>query len=190
MHGEDVTDWKSFLNDWGLQFNNVIHIINYLNTYPLILSLLGLKDIIVPHQLESVQKDWINWFNKFTHEIDKQFFKPYWIPLIDNSYDAFIDISSGKFPVFAIHYFFFEPFRWYKEFYFDDITEVLLSPDTGFDIKKAGKKAMLKNGEKCLNSSKSAGYLLIQVNCQLKMLREMKLSQKTAARKRLKLNML
>lgn len=37
--------------------------------------------------------------------------------------------------IFEIHYFFFEPFKWYKKFISNDIIEILLAPDTGLNLK-------------------------------------------------------
>lgn len=47
-----------------------------------------------------------------------------------------MDISDENYPIFDINYFFYEPYRWYKKYVSEDIRDILLSPDTGLDLKK------------------------------------------------------
>lgn len=132
--------WYSFLNEWGELYDNVKHILSYLNTYPGLLTSIKLSDIHNCFSIDEVQKEWIWLCSKFNHPNEKEFFRPYWIPIQVDSYDYFLDLSDNKYPIFEIHFFFYEPFRWYKKFIITDITELLLAPDTGLNLRKVLNK--------------------------------------------------
>jgi hypothetical protein len=129
-------NWINFLEEWGDKYKNGKFILSYLNSYPTILSKLRLTDIYNPDSIDSAQMEWIWLCSKFTNIIELEFFKPYWMPVQNNSFDYFMDISDNGYSIFEIHYFFYEPFRWYKEFITKDISNILLAPDTGFDLSK------------------------------------------------------
>jgi hypothetical protein len=56
--------------------------------------------------LETAQKEWLRHYSKFDNPIDISFFKPYWIPIIFEGDNVYLDISNPNFPIFSIHYFF------------------------------------------------------------------------------------
>lgn len=128
--------WDDFLNNWSIQYFNAKCILKFLNSYPTILSALRIEEVIDIIELDKMQKEWLWLCSKFDNPIETDFLKPYWVPIQVNSYDYFIDLSDNNFPIFEIHFFFFEPFRWYQKFLTKDIKEVLLAPDTGLNIKK------------------------------------------------------
>ena len=130
------SDWLNFKQEWGKHYQNAKHILAYMNSYPKVLSTLRMKEIHSPDSLDESQIEWIWLCSKFDNIIEIEFFKPYWIPLEVNSYDYFMDISDENYPVFDINYFFYEPYRWYKKIVSEDIRDILLSPDTGLDLKK------------------------------------------------------
>lgn len=134
------TDWTPFNQEWGMQYKNAKHILSYLNTYPVVLNTLKFGEIHNPVNLDDAQNEWIWLCSKFDNPLETEFFKPYWIPIEVNSYDYFMDISDEKYPIFEIHYFFYEPFRWYKKFITTDIKDLLLAPDTGLDLRKLRDK--------------------------------------------------
>jgi hypothetical protein len=131
---QNMEVWESFLLRWGKQFENVKYIIAYLNTYADVLSKIKLKNIIDIDYLESTQSEWIQLISKFTNPIEIEFFKECWIPIERDSYDYFMDISDERYSIFEIHYFFYEPYNWYKKFITKDIAQILLAPDTGLDL--------------------------------------------------------
>lgn len=132
---QETKIWNSFLKDWGNQYINTKHILSYLNSYPEVLSNIKLTDIHKPDSIDAEHIEWLWLLSRFTHPIDIDFFKPYYVPIQKNSIDYFIDISDEKFPIFEIHYFFYEPYQWYKKYLVEDITELLLAPDTGLDVR-------------------------------------------------------
>jgi hypothetical protein len=129
------TDWISFIREWGMQYKNAKHILTYLNTYPEVLNDLRFGEIHNRYSLDEAQNEWIWLCSELDNPIEIDFFKPFWIPIEMNSYDHFIDISDPRYPIFKIHYFFFEPYRWYKHFIVRDIKEILLAPDLNIDLK-------------------------------------------------------
>jgi hypothetical protein len=133
---ENCDEFNEFLTVWNKQYENVKYILAYLSSYPELLSKTKLTEIHNPHSLDSAQNEWVRLISKFTHPIDIEFFKQYYVPIQVDSIDYFIDISDGKYPIFEIHYFFYEPFKWYKKFVVEDICELLLAPDTGLDLPK------------------------------------------------------
>jgi hypothetical protein len=130
------SDWLKFKQEWGIHYQNAKHILAYMNSYPNVLSTLRMKEIHNPDTLDDAQIEWIWLCSKFENILEIDFFKPYWIPLEVCSYDYFMDISDENYPIFDINYFFYEPYRWYKKFISTDIKEILLSPDTGHDLRK------------------------------------------------------
>lgn len=126
----------TFYNTWGVQYNNAKNILRYLHTYPNILSKIKLENLHDFNSIDLAQEGWLQLQSKFTHPIDVEFFKPYYIPIQVNSIDCFMDISDSKYPIFEIHYFFYEPYRWYKKYIVEDISDLLLAPDTGLDLPK------------------------------------------------------
>ena len=130
------SDWLKFNQEWGIHYQNAKHILAYMNSYPKVLSTLRMKEIHNSDNLDDAQIEWIWLCSKFDNILEIDFFKPYWIPLEANSYEYFMDISDENYPIFDINYFFYEPYRWYKKFVSEDIRDILLSPDTGLDLKK------------------------------------------------------
>lgn len=122
-------DWKKFVQNWDIQYKNAKYILSYLNTYSALLDRLKISRIHNSVNLDEAQNNWLWLCSKFEDPIEKQFFKPYWIPIEVDSYDYFMDISDMHYPVFEIHYFFFEPYRWYKKFIATDIRDLLLNLD-------------------------------------------------------------
>ena len=137
---ENGYNWDSFILEWNAQYLNAKHILCYLNTYPGVLSKVKLADIHNSNSIDSAHQEWLWLISKFTNPIDIEFFKPYFVPIKVDSIDYFIDISDDKYPIFEVHYFFYEPYKWYKQFIVEDITEMLLAQDTGLDLRKVLKE--------------------------------------------------
>ncbi len=47
-----------------------------------------------------------------------------------------MDLSDEAFPIFESNFFFFKPYRWFKEIITADISEILLAQDSGMDLKE------------------------------------------------------
>lgn len=154
-------EWVQFKNEWGMRYQNAKHILFYLNSYPGLFDTVQIQGIHNPNNIDKTQKEWLWLCSKFDNPIEKDFFKPYWIPLEVNSFDYFMDISDVQYPIFRIHYFFYEPYKWYKGFIIKDIKELLLAPDTNIDlrgIRDANERQRWEEVEKYFQERRSLGY--------------------------------
>jgi hypothetical protein len=52
-----------------------------------------LEGIMDPGDIDASQEDWVRLCSKYENPHEKDFFKPYWVPIVKDSYDYFIDIS-------------------------------------------------------------------------------------------------
>ena len=128
--------FDKFLIDWGKQFRNIPAILKYLNSYSEIESKLEDFFPLELADLNNSQLEWISLVAQFDNPIESSFFKEYWVPIQKNGYDYFIDLSSESLPLFEVHYFFFEPYRWYKKYVFKDLSQFLIDIDkSGFNIE-------------------------------------------------------
>lgn len=59
------TDYDSFQTEWGNQFNDIQHIIEFMHSNPLILEKLGLNNLISSSDLIKHQKEWIRLLTKY-----------------------------------------------------------------------------------------------------------------------------
>lgn len=132
--------WFSFLKEWGDQYENARLIISYLRTYSETLEKIHLASLIDLEDIEKVHNEWVWLYSKLDHELERDFFKPFWIPIQEDSYDYFMDISNNNFPIFEVNFFFFEPYRWYKKYLVENISDLMLAEDTSIDIPKLLKE--------------------------------------------------
>lgn len=132
---EKIQLFNTFNKQWGHKFEKIPAILNYLSSYPIIVSKINEFNLLTTKELNASQLEWISLIAQFDNPIEISFFKDYWVPIQKNGYDYFIDISSDKFPIFKVHYIFFEPYRWYKEYIIEDLTILFSKIDElNFDI--------------------------------------------------------
>jgi len=129
--------FSSFLAEWDFKFKKIPFILKYLESYPeLCAKLKNFKPLQSEKVLQS-QLEWVSLIAQFDHPLDREFFKPYWVSIQKDDYDFFIDLSSDTFAIFEIHYFWEEPYKWYKKYLFNDIAELLTSiDDDTIDIER------------------------------------------------------
>jgi len=129
--------FSSFLAEWDYKFNKVPFILKYLASYPeLCAKLKNFKPLQSEKVMES-QLEWVSLIAQLDHPLDQEFFKSYWVSIQNDDYDFFIDLSSDTFAIFEIHYFWAEPYKWYKKYLFNDIAELLTSvDDDAIDIEQ------------------------------------------------------
>jgi len=127
--------WQIFESDWGIRFDNIKHILSYINSYPKSkLELLGFE-FECSENIVNVQKEWIHLINNFNHLDDVSFFKQYWVPIAKNRNDIFIDLSTKNYSLFKVNYINYE-LKWYRTFYTRSINELLfLLPDCNADFE-------------------------------------------------------
>jgi hypothetical protein len=130
-----------FLSDWSEKFAKVKSILAYLHTYPGLLSKLKFDNLIKPEELDRYQEDWVRLVSQFAG-MEKEFFKPCWVPVNSDSLDYFIDLSDPDLPLFEMEYFFFEPYHYFKTFLFYRITDLLRCTEEGLDIEKFNEQRL------------------------------------------------
>jgi hypothetical protein len=136
QHSEKQFLFEKFLLKWQSQFEKVPFILNYISTYSEIVKKLDNFCPLKIEQLNDSQLEWISLVAQFDNPIETSFFKDYWVPIQKDGYDYFIDLSSDSLPLFEAHYFFFEPYRWYKKYIFKDLSQFLIDIDkSGFNIE-------------------------------------------------------
>jgi len=128
-------EYQDFLNEYEPQFAQIKSVLAYLNTYPELLVKLKLDDLIKPEALDIRQQDWVRIVSKYGG-LEKDFFKPYWVPIGAKSLDLFIDLSDNEFPVFEMEFFFFEPYHYFKTFLFYKISDLLLATEQDMNFKE------------------------------------------------------
>lgn len=121
--------FSNFQDNWKNQFQKIPFILKYLSSYTEISAKLQDFFPLDIAELNNSQLEWISLVAQFDNPIETCFFKEYWVPIQKNGYDYFIDLSSESLPLFETHYFFFEPYRWYKKYIFKDLSQFLINID-------------------------------------------------------------
>lgn len=133
--------FSGFIVKWKSQFNKIPFILRYISTYKQISEKLNNFSPLTLDELNNSQLEWISLVAQFDNPIETDFFNDYWVPIQKDGYDYFIDLSSESLPLFEAHYFFFEPYRWYKKYIFKDLTQFLIDIDkSGFNIERHFKE--------------------------------------------------
>jgi hypothetical protein len=91
--------WEEFESLWLKQFLEVVNAIKMINLYPERLHLANLGNLFHHDELLASQKEWVRLYNKF-HTIEKDYYKPYHVPVNCDDYKTFIDLSKDGYPVF------------------------------------------------------------------------------------------
>lgn len=114
--------FDKFLLDWGSKFKMVSSILKYLTSYPEIED--KFKDLFPLElgDLNSLQLEWVSLVAQFDNPFETGFFRNCWVPIKKDSYNHFMDLSSGTFSVFSTTYYPFEPYGWLKEYLFHDVS--------------------------------------------------------------------
>ena len=129
--------FSEFLSKWDSQFKKIPYILKYLSSYPEFNK--KLEDFIPldSENLDNSQLEWISLVAQLERPVESNFFKDYWVPIQKDKYGYFIDLSSDKLPIFEAHYFFHEPYRWYKKYIAKDLSQFLIEIDNPeFNIEK------------------------------------------------------
>ena len=128
-------DYQDFLREYEPQYTQIKSVLAYLNTYPDLMLKLKLDKLIKPEALDIRQQDWVRIVSKYDG-LEKDFFKPYWVPIEANSLGVFIDLSDKDLPVFEMEYFFFKPYHYFKTFLFYKISDLLMATEQDINFKE------------------------------------------------------
>ena len=117
---------ENFIKKWEQQLKQISFIFQYLHTYPNVLLELRIEDLISPKELDKQYKEWLWLYSKYDGA-EKEFFKPYWIPIQRVGFDYFIDMSDNNYPIIEAFFDYFEePYHWEKKILFYSITEPVI----------------------------------------------------------------
>ena len=120
--------FSRFLAQWDREYRQVKGIIKYLNSYPQLPEKIELN-LMDDTELDASQLEWVSLVARFEHPLEKEFFRSCWVPISKQGMHCFIDLSSTTFALFHTHYFPFEPWGWFKQQLFTDISVLLHSPE-------------------------------------------------------------
>lgn len=128
------SEFNLFIEKWDKQLKDASFILDIMNTYPHILSKLQFEDVLTSNEILKSQKDWVRTCSQYK-DMEKEFFKPYWVPIQKFSLDYFIDLSDKNYPIFVISFIFFEPYSYKRINLFNSINELLTLGDTDVNIE-------------------------------------------------------
>ncbi len=145
---DDFRRYMQFLNSWEPVFRKIPSILNIVSSYPELCSRINFVKPLNFDHLHRIQFEWISLISRFNHPIETSFFKEYYVPIEEDSYDYFIDMSCKGFPVFFVSYFQLEPQHWYKIIVFSDINELInFTGKRSFYLDKHFEEFRLKKRE-------------------------------------------
>jgi len=124
---------NQILTKWKSQLEDVKHILRYLKTYPQVLFELEIVNIVSPNELDKHLEAWVDLCLSYTG-MEKDFFRPFWVPINLDDYDYFIDISDPNYPIFQIHYHCSDPHYYVRANLFDNINDLMLADDRNTDV--------------------------------------------------------
>jgi hypothetical protein len=125
---------EDFKNQWAKQLEDIKHILDFLTTYPQVLKQLEFEDLLTSDELLKSQMDWVRICSKY-EGMEKDFFKPYWVPIQKSSLSYFIDLSNPNYPIFKSSFIFSEPYSYEKMNLFESINELMLLGDSDVNIE-------------------------------------------------------
>lgn len=129
-----VLSTDSFFQEWEKQLKDVSFILDFLHTYPSVLNQLKFERVLISNELYNSQNDWVRICSKY-EGMEKDFFKPYWVPIQKSSLDYFIDLSDPYYPIFEISFVFFEPYSYERMNLFNSISELMTLGDSDANIE-------------------------------------------------------
>jgi hypothetical protein len=117
-----------FFRQWEKQLKDVSYILDFLHTYPNILIQLKLEDFIESTDLINSQHDWIRMCARY-EGLEKDFFQPFWVPILKLGLNYFIDLSDENYPIFKTSFLSFKPYAYHRMNLFDSINDLMLLMD-------------------------------------------------------------
>jgi len=88
----------NFIKEKEFKLKQISYILYYLHTYPEVLSVLDIEDLITCEELYKQQDSWLKLYSKYAG-VEQEFFKPYWLPIQRIGFDYFIDMSNNNYPI-------------------------------------------------------------------------------------------
>jgi len=120
MSEKKIVKYKQELND-------CYSILKYLSTYPEILAEMEISQLLKPDEVLHQYHDWKQLVSKYKG-LEKEFYKGYWLPIEQDNFQFFIDLSDPKYPIIETIYVMGEKHseEYISSRLFDSATEFLL----------------------------------------------------------------
>jgi len=134
--------FEKFLTEYGDRYAQVRGIARLLDSNRELCRLFKEFEPIAVEKLDAQQSGYLWLLDHLENPIEKKFFKRCWVPLGNEEHDFFIDLSSENYSLFSTNYFFFAPYRWFRQTLVHDI-RTLLNANCTEDLEES-----LRNFEK------------------------------------------
>lgn len=93
-----------FLLDWQVKFHTVTCLLRNLAADPNFNTDFINKSLVLDDgDLYDNQMEWIAHFHQLNNPADCSFFKSFWVPIVKDSIEYFMDLSSETFKVFKVY---------------------------------------------------------------------------------------
>jgi hypothetical protein len=142
---------KDFDKDWIERFADVETILEQLHQFPATVRAFKEGELAKPGDLLESLRAWVSLYRQYTG-MEKDFFKPYWVPFLKDSMDVFIDLSDKDLPVFETPYYFIGTQKYIKLDLFKSAKDLLKAAKSGLNSRdvfmlRVAKIRKLNTGE-------------------------------------------
>jgi hypothetical protein len=97
---KDSINFNEYKIRWKKELDQVGQYLDKLIQYQDVINGIDLTNILKSKELLIYQDNWFQLQSKYT-DIEKDFFKSFWVPIQSDSYQYFIDISNPEFPIIS-----------------------------------------------------------------------------------------
>ena len=133
------TAYDNFILLYGQNLEKLRSALHYLNTYSSEIKSLKIDNLVKSDKLDSHLKEWV-WLVYNYDGLDKDHFKPYWIPIQTEEYSFFIDLSDENLPVFETTYFIYEPYSYFNTVIFTSVKDLMIAIEENADFTEISKR--------------------------------------------------
>lgn len=121
---KETINFDQFRITWKEELEKLGQLLDELTQYQEILNEIDLTDILKTEELITYQKNWIQLQSKYK-DVEKDFFKPYWVPIQSSVHNYFIDISNPEFPIISSVYIFSEVNKYIGFYVYKSVKELI-----------------------------------------------------------------
>ena len=111
-----------------IELNKLRQILKILRHHPEVFAKLKIGTILKDEQFDQSYEDWLRLLTKFDRYHEKEFFRPYWVPICFNEF-VFVDVTQENWCIFEANYNCWEDdvndHYWYKNHFFIDMEDLL-----------------------------------------------------------------
>jgi hypothetical protein len=122
--------WNDFITKWKELYDLAKNALKLINLYPERLKLVGLRNFLEYQEIDESQKEWVWLYSQFDNQIDRDYFKLYYLPINSDDFKVFIDISKKEMPIFEPGYDFISKDKWDQLTRFESVLELIIYLDS------------------------------------------------------------